>query len=72
MPHITTCPKCGKLYKETCEERANAPDRQCDTCYDRMMDDYNEDEPEREDMTEDERLDDPRHNQARDINKVYR
>ncbi len=72
MAHITTCPKCGHAYEETCEELANAPDRQCDACFDRMIDDCDEDEPDLEDMTEDERLDDPRHGQARDINKVIR
>jgi hypothetical protein len=26
MPHITTCPKCGKLYEAQSEEAANEPD----------------------------------------------
>lgn len=71
MPHITTCPKCGTLYEETCEELANAPDRQCDSCFGQMIDEVDQDELDSADI-EDERLDDPRHGQARDINKVYR
>ena len=44
MAHITTCPKCGKLYEDTCEELANAPDRQCDACFDQMIDEADQDE----------------------------
>lgn len=33
MSAITTCPKCGALYEESSEEQANAPGRECGTCY---------------------------------------
>ena len=32
MP-ITTCPKCSRLYEATSEEEANAPTRECGTCF---------------------------------------
>jgi len=33
MSHITTCTTCGELYEESSEEQANAPTRECRTCY---------------------------------------
>jgi len=29
----TTCTTCGKLYQESSEERANAPERECMDCW---------------------------------------
>lgn len=76
MSRVTTCTKCGKLYEETCEELANAPERQCWTCFDKMIDDefgnednYVEEDSERPNadpfaLTEDQRLDSPQHGQG--------
>lgn len=32
MPHITTCPHCGKCYEEISEEMANWTHRSCGSC----------------------------------------
>jgi predicted nucleic acid-binding Zn-ribbon protein len=33
MPHITTCPKCGKMFEAQSEEHANSPARLCPHCW---------------------------------------
>lgn len=33
MAHITTCTSCGKCYEEVSEELANAPERECVSCW---------------------------------------
>lgn len=33
MPHITTCPQCGKCYEAREEEDANNPQRLCVDCW---------------------------------------
>ena len=60
------CPKCGRCYEETCEELANAPDRQCDSCFDRMIDEADEEQFESDADYENRYLD--RQN-ARQINR---
>lgn len=32
MSCVTNCTKCGALYEESSEERANEPDRTCIAC----------------------------------------
>jgi hypothetical protein len=33
MAHITTCTSCGAAYEESSEEVANAPTRECPSCW---------------------------------------
>lgn len=37
MPHITVCTVCWSCYEESSEEAANAPIRECHTCWARRQ-----------------------------------
>lgn len=37
MTHATTCTTCGALYEESSEETANAPERECVSCFNRRL-----------------------------------
>jgi predicted nucleic acid-binding Zn-ribbon protein len=33
MPHTTICTSCSRCYEEVSEELANAPERECGSCW---------------------------------------